>query len=158
MMATTVARLAGLIYNDMVDTIWEAYWTQISGEVGVFLAAATAFRSFFVSRKHSKSYTAKQQAQRFFSTSFAARFNRKNKRNTLDDTLDSKQEKGLFGLPIAPRPQMTGLQTFIDAQGRSQPIQASSPRSTAYDDEELARLHSSASSKEPMVVTRDVGP
>lgn len=97
MMATTVTRFAGLIYDDIVDTMWEIFWTLTSGEVGGFLAAATAFRSFFVSRKQSR-YTAKQQAQRFFSASFAAKFNRKKRNHTLDDMLNTRQAKGPFGL------------------------------------------------------------
>ncbi|EMD68471.1 hypothetical protein GGP41_003316 [Bipolaris sorokiniana] len=157
MMATTVARLAGLINNDMVDTIWELYWTVVSAQVGVFLAAATAFRSFFVSRKNSKALTPKEQAQRFFSASFAAKFNRKRKDTLLDDTLESGTEKGPLGLPAVPRAQMTGLRTFINDQGEIQSIQVNSPESTLYSKEEdSARLHSSASSKEPVVVIRDV--
>ncbi|USP76826.1 uncharacterized protein yc1106_04100 [Curvularia clavata] len=153
MMVTTVARLAGLIYNDIVDTIWEIFWTLTSGEVGVFLAAATAFRSFFVSRKQSR-YTANQQAQRFFSASFAARHNRKKRKNTLDETLNTKKEKSLLGLPNVPRAQMAGLQTFIDVQGRIQSVQAGSRGSTTCDnEEELSRLHSSTSSKEPMITS-----
>jgi len=129
MMATTVTRLAGLIYDEMVDTIWEIYWTLISGEVGVFLAAATAFRSFFVARKASKNGTPQQQAQRFFSASFVAKFNRK-KKSTLDDTMESRNEKGAFGLPRVPRAQITGLRTFIDERGRVQPIKTDSMSST----------------------------
>jgi hypothetical protein len=156
MMATTVARLAGLIYNDMVDTIWEPFWTLTSGEVGVFLATATACRSFYVSRKNRKAYSPKQEAQRFFSASFAAKFNRK-KKNTLDDTLATEKERNVFGLPTVPRAHMTGVRTFINEQGEVQPVSASSLESTIYSTEDdLARLHSLASSKEPIVVIRDV--
>ncbi|KAE8825672.1 hypothetical protein HRS9139_08782 [Pyrenophora teres f. teres] len=147
MMATTVTRLAGLIYNEMVDTIWEIYWTLISGEVGVFLAAATAFRSFFVARKASKNGTPQQQAQRFFSASFVAKFNRK-KRSTLDDTMDSHKEKGIFGLPRVPRPQITGLRTFIDKHGRVQPIMSGSMSSTVCGTDDTNSLRSSSIKKE----------
>ena len=153
MMATTVTRLAGLIYNEMVDTIWEIYWTLISGEVGVFLAAATAFRSFFVARKASKNGTPQQQAQRFFSASFVAKFNRK-KKSTLDDTMDSHNEKGAFGLPRVPRAQITGLKTFIDEHGRVQPIKSGSMSSTVYgNDSDITSLHSSSIKKEPGIET-----
>ena len=153
MMATTITRLAGLIYNDMVDTIWEIYWTLISGEVGVFLAAATAFRSFFVARKASKHGTPQQQAQRFFSASFVAKFNRK-KRSTLDDTMDSRKEKGVFGLPRVPRAQITGLRTFIDEHGKVQPIKSGSVSSTVCGtDNELNSLRSSSIKKDSVVET-----
>ncbi|EDU46727.1 conserved hypothetical protein [Pyrenophora tritici-repentis Pt-1C-BFP] len=147
MMATTVTRLAGLIYNEMVDTIWEIYWALISAEVGVFLAAATAFRSFFVARKASKNGTPQQQAQRFFSASFVAKFNRK-KRSTLDDSMDSSKERGVFGLPRVPRPQITGLRTFIDDHGRVQPIKSGSMSSTVCGTDDTNSMSSSSIKKE----------
>ncbi|KAL2835868.1 hypothetical protein BJY01DRAFT_252307 [Aspergillus pseudoustus] len=48
--ALGIVRLAGLIYNGAVDSIWSAYWQFVITEVGVILAAAVAFRSFFVAR------------------------------------------------------------------------------------------------------------
>jgi hypothetical protein len=146
MMATTIARVAGLIHKGKVDTIWEIYWTLISAEVGVFMAAATAFRSFFVSRNNSKGYTPRQQAQRFFSASFVARFTKK-KQSTLDDSLDTQKGSG-FGLPSVPRAQMTGLRTFIDEQGKIQPMQSGSVSSTVCDndgDHDLTPLHTTSS-------------
>ncbi|KAF1839161.1 hypothetical protein BDW02DRAFT_643996 [Decorospora gaudefroyi] len=153
MMITTIARVAGLIHNDMVDSIWEIYWTIVSAEVGVFMAAATAFRSFFVARNNIKGSTPRQQAPRFFSASFVAKFNRK-KRSTMDDSLDTQKESP-FGLPKVPRAQMTGLRTFIDEQGRIQTIQSHSASSTVCDNDEyydLRPLHSSSTyRKEPAI-------
>ncbi|KAF3483776.1 uncharacterized protein GIQ15_03100 [Arthroderma uncinatum] len=55
MSIVTIIRGAGVYYKGLVDTNWETYWVVICAEVGVCLAAATAFRSFFISRKEYKS-------------------------------------------------------------------------------------------------------
>ncbi|KAF2710376.1 hypothetical protein K504DRAFT_476355 [Pleomassaria siparia CBS 279.74] len=145
MMISTIARVAGLIYNGAVDSIWETYWTLISAEVGVFLAAATAFRTFFVTRNNSKAYTPRQESKRFFAPSFVAKFQRK-KKSDLDETLDTQQG---YGLPNVPRGQITGMRTFIDRQGKSQHTQTTSMSSTVYDhtDGDLVPLHTSENYK-----------
>ena len=56
LVALTITRVAGIKDNGSVDSVWETYWQSISAELGVFLAAASAFRAFFVSRKQDKGY------------------------------------------------------------------------------------------------------
>ncbi|KAJ5647169.1 hypothetical protein N7490_003541 [Penicillium lividum] len=54
MIILSIVRVCGLVYHDMIDTVWETYWQFLSAEVGVFLASAVSFRSLFVSqRSHS---------------------------------------------------------------------------------------------------------
>ncbi|KAL3448776.1 hypothetical protein BJX65DRAFT_306781 [Aspergillus insuetus] len=53
-LALNIARLAGLWRNGAVDTVWNIYWQIIVTEVGVFLAAAASFRSFFVARNKNE--------------------------------------------------------------------------------------------------------
>lgn len=56
LVALSITRVAGLKYHKEVDLIWETYWQSMSAELGVFLAAASAFRTFFVSQKQNKPY------------------------------------------------------------------------------------------------------
>lgn len=56
LVALSITRVAGLKYHREVDLIWETYWQSMSAELGVFLAAASAFRTFFVSQKQNKPY------------------------------------------------------------------------------------------------------
>lgn len=53
MIVLSIVRVSGLLYHDIVDAIWETYWQFLSAEVGVFLAAAVSFRSFFVAQNRS---------------------------------------------------------------------------------------------------------
>ncbi|KAH8701391.1 hypothetical protein GQ44DRAFT_664913 [Phaeosphaeriaceae sp. PMI808] len=121
MMVVTIVRVAGLVYHGMVDTIWEIYWMLVSGEVGVFMAAATAFRSFFVARNESRNYNSPHRVKLFFSDSFVKKFTRK--RTETLDSLDCDTEPGLPGVP---RAHMTGMRTFIDEQGRTKMSQMGS--------------------------------
>jgi hypothetical protein len=53
-LALNIARLAGLWRDGVVDTVWNIYWQVVVMEVGVFLAAAASFRSFFVARNRNE--------------------------------------------------------------------------------------------------------
>ncbi|BAE63463.1 unnamed protein product [Aspergillus oryzae RIB40] len=53
----SIARAAGLEHDGHADGIFEMYTLYISAALGVFLAAATAFRPFIMAKKHSKAYT-----------------------------------------------------------------------------------------------------
>ncbi|PIG86720.1 hypothetical protein AARAC_010734 [Aspergillus arachidicola] len=50
MIALSIIRVSGLIYHDAMDSIWQIYWQFLGSEIGVFLASAVAFRSFFMAR------------------------------------------------------------------------------------------------------------
>ncbi|KAE8342785.1 hypothetical protein BDV24DRAFT_129752 [Aspergillus arachidicola] len=53
----SIARAAGLEHDGRADGIFEMYTLYISAALGVFLAAATAFRPFIMAKKRSKAYT-----------------------------------------------------------------------------------------------------
>lgn len=53
----SIARAAGLEHDGRADGIFEMYTLFISAALGVFLAAATAFRPFIMAKKRSKAYT-----------------------------------------------------------------------------------------------------
>lgn len=53
MIALSIIRVCGLMNDGLIDAIWEMYWRFLQAEVGVLLAAAVAFRSFFLTRKET---------------------------------------------------------------------------------------------------------
>jgi uncharacterized membrane protein YozB (DUF420 family) len=114
----TVVRVSGLVNKDIVDNVWEIYWTLLSAEVGIILAAAISFRALFVARSNSKksNLSPQEQARQFFKRSYLSRKRRKNGPYT--DTFDTMSDTE-SGLPSVPRAYMTGMRTFIDEQGRS---------------------------------------
>ncbi|KAJ5663900.1 hypothetical protein N7507_004631 [Penicillium longicatenatum] len=56
LVALSITRVAGLNYKGFVDSVWETFWLMMSAELSVFLAAASAFRAFFVAQQQSKAY------------------------------------------------------------------------------------------------------
>ncbi|PWY71379.1 hypothetical protein BO83DRAFT_427980 [Aspergillus eucalypticola CBS 122712] len=71
MIILSIVRVSGLVYRDIVDTVWETYWQFLSAEVGVFLAAAVSFRSFFVAQNRTLSpppFSVKRFLQESFSS------------------------------------------------------------------------------------------
>lgn len=119
MMATTIARVSGIIHHGMVDTVWGPYFTVISAEVGIFMVSATTFRTFFVTRSRSKSYKLKESIKYFFPTSIVAKFGRRKMDSHDDSQYDDPKPKGLLPHDI-PRAYITGIRTFIDEQGKTQ--------------------------------------
>ncbi|EFQ99598.1 hypothetical protein MGYG_02612 [Nannizzia gypsea CBS 118893] len=63
MSIVTVIRGAGVYYKGLVDTNWETYWVIICAEIGVCLASATCFRSFFIARKQYKAVSASSHSR-----------------------------------------------------------------------------------------------
>lgn len=137
MVIITIIRVSGIVYEDKVDTVWEVYWLVLGGEVGISMAAAIAFRSFFVTRNQSKS-TPPPEKYRFFKSATFRRFRR---RDPLD--LDSTDDHGLPGIPGA---QITGIRTFINRQGKSTVDQSQVSKGTwassVTNEEEAVPLHS----------------
>jgi len=112
MMTITIIRVSGMVDNGAVDIIWEVYWLILAAEVGLIMAAAIAFRIFFVSW-NAKKTSPPEKVQRFFRESFANRF-RRGRRQGLDDSQESRNH-----LPAIPHAEITGIRTFINAQGLS---------------------------------------
>lgn len=53
MIALSIIRVSGLVHVNAIDSIWSTYWQFLGFEIGVFLASAVAFRSFFTARNQS---------------------------------------------------------------------------------------------------------
>jgi len=116
--STTVVRVAfmtwdptGLGHHTTIDVIWVFYWSLVSAEVAIFMAAAVLFRIFFIARRRRRSeLTPQEQARKFFKDSFQRREHRRE-----SDTLDLL-ERDPSTLPAIPRAHMTGIRTCIDSE------------------------------------------
>lgn len=111
MVATTIIRVAGIIYMDQVDTIWGLYWTLISAEIGVLMAAATAFRTFFVTHQNSKDSKPKERLRYSFPRFLLGKL------GVLGDTVDV--EKG-YESSEAPHAQIISMRTSISRSGKAE--------------------------------------
>ncbi|KAK1148991.1 hypothetical protein N8T08_007666 [Aspergillus melleus] len=74
MASLSIIRVSGFVYYGMSDVIWGLYWQFLAAEVGVFLAAAVAFRSFFVARKNSRNATPPYSIKRFVKESITGAY------------------------------------------------------------------------------------
>ncbi|OAL65099.1 hypothetical protein A7C99_3580 [Trichophyton rubrum] len=63
MSIVTIIRGAGVYYKGLVDTNWETYWVIICAEIGICLAAATCFRSFFIARKEYRAISVQKHSR-----------------------------------------------------------------------------------------------
>ncbi|KAH8423132.1 uncharacterized protein LDX57_000888 [Aspergillus melleus] len=74
MASLSIIRVSGFVYYGMSDVIWGLYWQFLAAEVGVFLAAAVAFRSFFVARKNNRNGTPPYSIKRFVKESITGAY------------------------------------------------------------------------------------
>lgn len=91
MIILSIVRVCGLVYHDLVDTVWETYWQFLSAEIGVFLASAVSFRSLFVSQNRSNSGP-NYSVKRLFKESFHSP-KRRNTMSVSDSWLDSSESE-----------------------------------------------------------------
>ncbi|KAL9593464.1 MAG: hypothetical protein Q9219_007542, partial [cf. Caloplaca sp. 3 TL-2023] len=134
----TIVRIAGIHTGrtvESIDSIWETYWQFIAANIALTMTAATAFRTFFVSRGGGGDHRPAQapgadSADTFYSQS------RKLLSHLLSAILPSRRSKGCPSassgdgassgdMPIElrqqiPRATLTGMRTFIGGQGRSE--------------------------------------
>ena len=118
----TIIRGIGLTHGGQLDQIWEIYWQVLAQLIGVLMAALVAFRSFFVVRSNQRAknrMSPQTAARRFFKESFLQRINKRRKgQYSLDDSLETGKDNP-NALPSIPRGQLTGMNSFINRQGRS---------------------------------------
>ncbi|KIA75365.1 hypothetical protein HK57_00148 [Aspergillus ustus] len=115
--ALGIVQLAGLIYNGAVDSIWSAYWQFVITEVGVILAAAVAFRSFFVTRSKPLiagfSANGRQKMSGRLNMSTAGRSWYRNQGVSMDSTVDVEE------VELTGSQSRTSNSTEVDSQYRS---------------------------------------
>ncbi|KAA8642706.1 hypothetical protein EYZ11_011884 [Aspergillus tanneri] len=94
LVALSITRVAGLEYHDVVDAVWETYWQTLSAELGVFLAAASTFRSFFVSQRNNRAYTPPSSFDRWIKSSTLRSSDRKQPDTLLTSWPDNTASAG----------------------------------------------------------------
>lgn len=111
----TIVRGAGLTSNGQVDHLWQIYWQVMASQAGVLVASLIAFRSFFVMRSAKRAD--RKSAESTTQPRFIKIFRKIRGQYSLDDTL-SGATGSHNGLPSIPRPEMTGMRSFIDKNQR----------------------------------------
>ena len=139
-MACTIVRISGLLRNGMLDFQWETYWLSIQANVGIIMAAITAFRTFFISRCNERAqlsggrglrwYTQSTQAFRRILTPWSWR--------TMSATKISagSSNEEIMELPRTSRATMTGVQTFINGPENSAVAGSQLTRSAVREENE----------------------
>ncbi len=124
----TITRIAGIRVGHTIkslDSIWEIYWQFIAANVALTMTAATAFRTFFVSRikdKRALSPASKDswytQTKRLLWSAFSLGSRRSQPH--VDQSGSGGNSDGALELENQiPGGTMTGIRTFINGQGRT---------------------------------------
>ena len=129
MIMITIIRVSGIKAHDQIDQTWESYWLILSAEIGIILTSITAFRAFFVSRNRDRAiqspgkrmqwyYENKLFLKRTFNPSLWRSKSRHQSSSEGYEAFDDGNV-ALKNLQEIPRAHMTGVQTFIDKQGKT---------------------------------------
>lgn len=127
--------------NDKIDPIWGLYWQYITAEVGIIMAALTAFRQLFVAHSNEKGQQSLELFQKWNSRSkqlirrmlTPSRWRTKTMSVNTTGKGDGDQS---YILPPVPRGIMTDIRTFINGQGRSKMDASWISESTCIDPKE----------------------
>ncbi|KAL4801044.1 hypothetical protein BDV19DRAFT_352616 [Aspergillus venezuelensis] len=139
MIALSITRVCGLVDGDAIDTIWQTYWQFLSSEIGVFLASAVAFRSFFTARTQASSpirYSIKRALKQSLSGSNNRR-KRDNLRNSWypmpESELDSHSQSNTTGPETQSGLPTTPLEDDNDSKGNVHRVQHSCSQSQSEE-------------------------
>ncbi|KAJ5730246.1 uncharacterized protein N7483_004754 [Penicillium malachiteum] len=111
LVALSVARAVGLRFRDEDYDVWEMYWLTQSANFSVLLAAASAFRSFFVAHRQSK---ASQPESQDYVNKRSVGSDRKNTSFFSDSASEHSQADNLVALSPAHRhSNQTDVETVV---------------------------------------------
>ena len=124
----TITRITGVSVGRTIkslDSVWEIYWQFIAANVAITMTAATAFRTFFVSRvkdKRPQSPRSKDswytKSKRLLWSAFSLRSWRSQPQ--ADHSGSGGNSDGPLELENQiPQGTMTGIRTFINGHGRT---------------------------------------
>ena len=125
MIAVTLTRASGILNHAGIDATWETYWQYLSAEVGLLMATATAFRSFFIARSRRRAEpgfhptwyeTALQKLRHILKSTRTT--NRKHREPLNSSEEPTERDGEHMSLPQIPRPTITGIRTFISGTGK----------------------------------------
>ena len=140
----TIIRIGGIRTGHAIksiDSVWATYWQFVAANIAVTMTAATAFRTFFVSRSgddqrhaqgvpdgvfketwYSKSLSLLRSA---FSTRLWHSWRSKNFQRDSGERNSGQDDAPLELTHRIPRATLTGMRTFIDRQAISNSCGAS---------------------------------
>lgn len=135
MIIITVIRASGIMWHGKLNQIWIVFWQTLAAEVGLFLAAVSAFRALYVSRtKEKRKQNPNKVTIKSHSTEVLRRL--RTPRAWYTNRRSEGSEKATFGDSPAffniPGGTLTGIRTFINKSGRA----------TTYDSQTMQSIGS----------------
>ena len=126
----TITRISGIHTGRTVksiDSVWETYWQFIAANLALILTTATAFRTFFVSKvKNDRAFRSPSETQakwytraKYHILSLFTSKTWRSKRSSDRQEADNKHDFPMQLPRHIPRGTITGIQTFIDKQGKT---------------------------------------
>ncbi|KAJ4347927.1 uncharacterized protein N0V89_009299 [Didymosphaeria variabile] len=119
MVIITIARIAGLKWRGKLDSIWETYFIVIAAEIGLSLVAVSAFRALYVSKSKDRHVNKTITSFRWYNKGHAAVWNIITKTTGKTTSVEMQKRGDGFLKDDIPHGTMTGMRTFIDANGRT---------------------------------------
>ncbi|KAL8835183.1 MAG: hypothetical protein Q9170_003429 [Blastenia crenularia] len=135
----TIVRIAGIHTGRTIrsiDSVWETYWQFIAANIALSMTAATAFRTFFVSRSAdahraadrpgaNSSETLYTKSHKLYRAVISTILPFRRSKSPAGNSERSSSSGGWNNAPIEmrqqiPRATLTGMRTFIGQQGKSQ--------------------------------------
>jgi hypothetical protein len=121
MVIITVARIAGLKWRGKLDSVWETYFIVIAAEIGLSLVAISAFRALYVSKNKDRHVNKTITSFGWYNKGRTALWRvitmTTGKTPSTEVEMDKKGDG--FLKDDIPHGTMTGMRSFIDANGRT---------------------------------------
>jgi hypothetical protein len=121
MVIITIVRIAGLKWRGKLDAVWETYFIAIGPPIGLSLVAVSAFRALYVSKNKERRIHRTITSFGWYNQGRTAIW-RVVTRTTGRAPQTGPETHNKHNGPLKndiPNGTMTGLRTFIDANGRS---------------------------------------
>ncbi|MCJ1384837.1 hypothetical protein MMC17_007955 [Xylographa soralifera] len=139
----TIVRVSGLRLDGKIDSVWETYWIIIGAEVGLILAACTAFRMLFVHNNEKLQQSPRggwqwyTKSKRLLRRTFTPRtWRTKSTGGSSDRSSGEQNHANMADLPQIPHGTMTGVRTFINGRGKTVARASQMMQSQTMEEEE----------------------
>jgi hypothetical protein len=120
MITTTIIRVSGLkgAPDGALDSGWEVYWQIISAEVGIAMTAVTAFRTMLLNHRSNSRNSDRWSGMKGVMRKLGSWPSwLSSSRSGSGYTDEQREGRPLDDLPRPERGTLTGIRTFIEAQG-----------------------------------------
>ncbi|KAL1601605.1 hypothetical protein SLS60_006520 [Paraconiothyrium brasiliense] len=119
MVIITIARIAGLKWRGKLDSIWETYFIAIAAEIGLSLVAVSAFRALYIAKSKDRHVNRTITSFRWYNKGRSAVWRIITKTTGKTPSHEVEMRGDGFLKDDIPHGTMTGMRTFIDANGRT---------------------------------------